>query len=78
MLNEYKESRRQSTRCLAGYGIKNAHLIFKSEMFIRHQEGNLNVKISFRKIIQFIDQEICKMLVRVLHGNENSTLHFGP
>ena len=47
--------------------------IFKTKMFTYQSKANLDVEILFGKITDHLDQEIRKMLVRGLYGNQNRT-----
>ena len=63
---------------LASYGVKSTRPIFKIKMLIYQPKANLDEKIFLGKITHHLDQEIRKMLVKVIFGSKDSPFHSGP
>ena len=53
-------------------------MIFKPETLIFQIKANSAVKIVFGKITHHFEPEVRKMLVRKVHGNDNSIFHCHP
>ena len=63
---------------MAGYGIKSMRPIFKTKMLIYQSKAKLDENTMFGNITHHLNQEIRKMLVRGMFGNNDSSFHSGP
>ena len=62
-------------RHMIGCGINSMQAIFKPYMIIYQTKASSDVKIVIGKITYYFEPDVRKMLVRKLHGNNNSTFH---
>ena len=53
-------------------------LIPKTEILTFLSKINVDIKVLYGKTTLYFDREIGKMLVRDLHGKENSMFFYGP